>query len=110
VVKSLLKLIAAALVANATWHLFVVYSAHYRFRDAVEAAAQFGVSQSDAQLGARVLELAAQYDVPAAPGSFMVQRANKHTLIDGAYTRRVDLFPGFSYPWSFSWHVDTFTF
>jgi hypothetical protein len=110
VVKSLLKLLAAALVANATWHVFVAYSAHYKFRDAVESAAQFGVSQSEAQLGARVVELAAQYDVPAVPGTFMVRRANKHTLIEGSYTRPVDLFPGFSYPWSFSWSVDTFTF
>jgi len=109
-VKSLLKLLAAALVANATWHLFVVYSAHYRFKDAVEAAAQSGVGQSEAQLGARVMELAAQYDVPAVPGTFSVRRADKHTLIEGSYTRPVDLLPGFSYPWSFSWSVDTFTF
>jgi hypothetical protein len=32
-IRLLLKLVVAALLANATWHAFTVYAPHYRFKD-----------------------------------------------------------------------------
>ena len=108
-IKLVLKLAVVALLANATWQLFSAYSAHYRFVDAVESSTQFGSKQSDDQMRERVLELAMQYDVPVTEDTFTLLRQDKHTTIDGSYTRPVDLFPGVVYPWPFTWHVDTFT-
>ena len=107
--KALLKLVLVAVVANATWHLFQVYSSHYRFKDAVESAAQYRGDKSEADLRSRVLELASQYDVPVSQEKLSVKIVEKHTIVETAYERSVELFPGFSYPWPFSVHVDTFT-
>ena len=40
--KFLIKLAVAALIANATWRLASVYIQFYRFQDAVTEVAQFG--------------------------------------------------------------------
>ena len=57
-IKTVVKLAFVALLANATWHVFVVYLAHYRFKDSVTSTAQFGVEKTDSQLRERILELA----------------------------------------------------
>ena len=107
--KVLLKLVVVALLANATWHLWGVYSAHFKFKDAVQSMTQFNSSKSDAELRSRILELAAQYDVPVTDENFTVRREDNHTITDGSYKRQVELLPGFAYPFSFNWHIDTFT-
>ena len=108
--KLIVKLLIVALLANAVWHIMAAYSAHYRFKDSVEESAQYGFELSEDQLRQRVKELMVQFDIPADVDSFTLRREDKHTIIDGAYTRTIDLVPGFSRPWPFSWHVDTFTF
>ena len=110
-IKLLLKLGVVALLANAAWQAAVVYAAHYKFRDAVESASQYGSALSIDQLRQRVVDLAAQYDVPEDPDSISVVRDGTHTVIEGSYTRSVQLvpFPSYSYRWPFTWHVDTTT-
>jgi hypothetical protein len=108
-VKTLLKLAIVAFVANATWHLWGAYTAHFKFKDAVQSASQFGGDKSEQELRERVLYLAGEYDVPVTESDFTITRHESHTVIDGAYTRPVDLAPGFVYRWPFTWHVDTFS-
>jgi hypothetical protein len=111
VIKFLLRLALVALVANATWQAFVVYSAHYRFTDAVESASQYGAALTTEELRQRVVDLAKQYGVPERADSISVMRDGTHTVIDGSYARPVQLipFPSYSYDWPFTWHVDTTT-
>jgi hypothetical protein len=105
--KALVKLALAALIANAVWRLGSAYLQFYRFTDAVTQTAQFGHERSDVDLPQRILELASDYDVPLAIGDFTVQRDNRsHTIVDGSYTEPVDLAPGYRYPWPFTIHVD----
>jgi hypothetical protein len=105
--KPLVKLVLAALIANAGWRLGSAYMRFYRFTDAVTQTAQFGTERSRADLPQRIRELASQYDVPLTVGDVTVQRDNRnHTIIDGSYTERVDLAPGYQYPWPFTLHVD----
>jgi hypothetical protein len=106
VIKFLFKLAVIALLANATWQIVLVYSDHYKFRDAVEQAAQYGSALSIDQLRQRVMDLATQYDVPLAPESFTLTRNGTHTVVDGSYKRSVQLVPTVSYSWPFTWHVD----
>ena len=105
-IKPLLKLAVIALIANAAWQVAAVYITHYKFRDAVQSAAQYGTALSIDQIRQRVLDLATEYDVPSPADSFTVSRDGAHTLIDGSYTRPVSLAPTLSYPWPFTWHVD----
>jgi hypothetical protein len=107
--KLIVKLVIVALIANAVWHLMTAYTAHYRFKDAIEESATYGIDLSDEQLRQRVVDLMAQFDIPADASSFDLRREDKHTVIDGSYTRIVDLLPGYSRSWPFSWHVDTYT-
>jgi hypothetical protein len=107
--KVLLKLVIVAVLANATWHVWGVYAAHFKFKDAVQSASQYNGARSDQELHSRILELAGQYDLPVTDANFTIRRDQNHTITDGSYIRPVELFPGFSYPLTFSWHVDTFT-
>lgn len=107
-VKSILKLAIVAVIANAVWHTFVPYSAYFKFKDAVEATAQFGFEKPDEELRAKIMALAAEHDVPLTPEGFTLKREDRHTLIDGSYTQSIELFPGFVYPFTFTWHTDTY--
>jgi hypothetical protein len=109
VIKGIVKLAIVAVIANAAWHAFVPYSAHFKFKDAVEAASQYGSEKPDAELRAKVLEIASEHDVPLTPEAFTLKRDNRHTIIDGSYTQPIEIFPGVSYPYTFVWHTDTFT-
>lgn len=105
--KGLLKLAIVALVANAVWHAFVPYSAHFKFKDAVEAASLYGWEKPDDELRAKVLAIAAEHDVPLTAEGFTLKREEKHTIIDGAYTQPIEIIPGFAYHYTFTWHTDT---
>jgi hypothetical protein len=107
--KIILKLAIVAVIANATWHAFVPYSAYFKFKDAVESASQYGYDKPDDDLRAKIIELATQHDVPLTREGFTLKRDEKHTIIDGSYTQQIELFPGFQYPYTFSWHIDTVT-
>ncbi len=108
-IKLLIKLVIVGLIANATWRIGSAYAAHYRFTDAVQATTQFRGSKTDEQIHERVIDLAAQYDLPLAADGVTVRRENiNHTVVDGAYAKPIDLVPGFTYRWPFKFHVDTF--
>jgi hypothetical protein len=109
-IRTALKLALVAIVANATWHLFAVYSAHYKFKDAVQYAAQVRGKKTDEQLKQEVLGIAAQAELPIEEERLTVRRLDDtHTTVDTGYTRIVELFPGFTYPWPFTVHVDAYT-
>jgi hypothetical protein len=108
--KTLLKLAVVALVANATWRVGTAYMSFYRFKDSVQATTQFRGEKSDQQIRARILELAGEFDVPISEQtlSLRIDEAH-HTIVDATYERPIDVLPGFTYPWPFAVHVDTFT-
>jgi len=111
VIKLVIKLAIVGLLANATWRVGSAYATHYRFADAVQATTQFRGQKTDEQIRDRIVDLASQYDIPLAEDSFTVKREpNNHTIVDGAYAKPIDLAPGFTYPWRFKFHVDTFAF
>jgi hypothetical protein len=107
-IRTVLKLAFVALLANATWHLFGAYSPHYKFKDGVQYAAQYRGGMTDAALREKILELAAQFEVPVTAADLSVTHDDKHTFVAVSYVRPVDLAPGFTYPWPFSIHVDAF--
>jgi hypothetical protein len=106
--RFVLRLAAAALVANAAWRLGSAYMDYYRFRDAVTEAMRFSTTKSDEELRTRVLEIADQHEIPLTENAFVIRRENNHTYIDGTYSQPVEFVPGYQYPWSFGWNVDAF--
>jgi hypothetical protein len=108
-IKLLIKLAIVAVVANAAWHLATAYLSYYKFTDAVQQTTLFGNDKSVERLRGRIVELAADYDLPIGQDDFTLTRENFHTVVDGSYTRPIDLFPGYTRPWTFTFHTDTFS-
>jgi hypothetical protein len=106
--KVIIKLLVAGLIANATWRVGNAYMSHYKFTDAVKSATQYRGDMTDSQVQHRLLELAGQYDIPVTEENLTVTRQDKHTIVESAYTRPIDVAPGFTYAWPFKLHVDTF--
>jgi hypothetical protein len=110
-VKLIVKLALAALIANAGWRIGVGYLSFYRFTDAVTQAVQFMPERARLDLPRRIVQLASQYDVPLSENDFSVERdARNHTIIDGSYKQPIDLAPGYKYDWLFKLHVDVLSF
>ena len=108
-IKTVIKLAFVALIANATWHVFGAYSSHYKFMDGVQYAAQYRGDTTDEGLRETILGLASQFEVPVTAADVSVTHQDAHTIVELSYVRPVDLAPGFTYPWPFSVHLDTFT-
>jgi hypothetical protein len=107
-IKLLIKLAIAALIAHAAWRGAIAYSHFYKFKDAVEQATQYGPEKSDAELHDRVLELAAQYDVPLEDDGFTIRHSQDHTMVDGSSDTELELIPGYKKVFPMAFHVDTF--
>ena len=108
-IRFIVKLAIAAFIANASWRVGSAYMTYYRFKDAVTHTAQYSKGKSEEELRRRVLELASEYDVPIGEDAVTVRRESNHTFVDGAFTKPVDVLPGYRYPWPFSLNVDVFT-
>ena len=106
-IRTVIKLAFVALLANAAWQLFNAYWPYYKFSDAVRVTAQYRGQKTDAQVRERILELAAQYDIPISDENLTVRFDDAHTLVEASYVQPVALAPGYTYPWPFAIQVDT---
>jgi hypothetical protein len=105
-VRTLVKLLVAALVVHACWRCTGVAVRYYRFKDAVHEMVLFSSAKSDVALEARVLELAEQSDVPIKRDSVRVHHVQNHIVVNAAYTDQVELLPTKFYPFDFTVNVD----
>jgi len=108
--KTIIKLVIAALVVHATWRAGNVYLRYYQFKDNVQQAAQFSDRRPEHELRERVMSLAGQYEIPLSPEALQVRREDNHTIVNATYTERIELLPRYFYPWEFKVNVDTFTY
>jgi hypothetical protein len=106
-IKFILKLAVVALLANASWRVGTAYVSHYKFEDSVEQAALFRGTKTDDVLRRRIFELASDFDIPVTEDQVTLTTLDHHTVVEGGYTRIIELAPGFTYPWEFTFHVDT---
>ena len=107
-IKLILKLAVAALVANACWHIGVAYTAFYKFKDSVEETARFGAGKSEMELRERVHELAEMYDVPVPDEALSIKKNEAHVYVTASYTQPIEVVPGYRYPWPFSIDIDAY--
>jgi len=108
-IKTGIKLALLALVANATWHLFVAFSAHYKFRDAAQYAAQNRGEKTDEQLHDLIVNLAAEADLAIPPEAVVVKHVGLTTSVTASYTQTLELVPSRPYPVPFSFRIDTYS-
>jgi hypothetical protein len=103
--KTLIKLAIVALIANAAYRVGNEYLTYFKFRDAVHEAMLFG-PRDEAGLRARIMDLAAGYDVPLDPEAVVIHRGERSTHVEGAYERTIEVAPNYPYPWRFAWTLD----
>ena len=105
--KLLIKLVITALLANAAFRIGTEYLVHYKFRDSVREAAMFRARNNE-ELGQRVMEMAAIYDVPLAADGFTTRRDGREAVVTGSYTKPIEIVPGFPYQWKFDFDIQAF--
>jgi hypothetical protein len=107
--KTIIKLVIAALIVHATWRAGSVYLRYFEFRDDVQQIAQFAGRQTDAELRKKVFEAAEVHGIALPDDAATVRRLNNHLLIDATYTEQIELLPRYFYPWQFKMNVDVLT-
>jgi hypothetical protein len=107
-IKTVIKLAVAALVVHACWRSANVALRQYKFKDAIHETLLFSNAKTDAQLQARVIELARQLEVPLDPDNVAVVHQENQTIVNVVYTDMVELVPTKFYPWEFKMSVDAF--
>jgi hypothetical protein len=105
-IKSLVKIAIAVLLANALWRVSSAYISYYRFRDSVDELATHTGGKNDVQIKDKVMELAATYDEPVDPDALDIRHQDEHLYIETEYKKPVVLFPGYIYQWTFVLKVD----
>ena len=108
-IKSIVKILIAVLLANAIWHVASAYVSYYRFKDAVSELALHPAGKTESQIKDRVVELAVAHDEPLDAESVKVQRNDQHTVVEGNYSKPIVLFPGLEYQLPLSLNVDRFS-
>jgi hypothetical protein len=107
VVRSIIKLALAALLANAAWRVGTAYLSYYRFTDAVQQLTHYRGDRTDAEIHDRVFMLASQYDIAVTDDTLSIEREENRTVVDGRYTKPIEFIPRVIYNWPFTVHIDT---
>jgi hypothetical protein len=107
-IKSIIKIVIAVLLANALWRIASAYISYYKFQDAVQEYSIRSGGKSDDEIKNRVAELASQYEEPVDADSVQVTKNEQHTYIEASYTKPVAVLPGYEYQWPFSMKADGF--
>ncbi len=107
--RTLVKLLVAALVVHAAYRLGTAYWDHYHFQDDVQQLAQFSERSTPPELAQAVLDLASERGIPLDPEDLSVNRRQRRIDILGTYVRDVLLVPGYEHPWTFTLDVTVLT-
>jgi hypothetical protein len=97
-----LRFVVAALVIWACWHAGAAQWQNFRFGDAVQQVAQFGVDKDEDTIRASVFTEAARLGIVLRPDAVAVRRSSDHLYIDVAYTQAIEILPRYRYPWTFT--------
>ncbi len=122
--KTLVKIAVALVVLHGAFRIGNAYWTFYRFEDALQDLAQFGERKTTAQVCDQAMDIAAGLGVPIAAAGLTIRRgtdppyncqdgqvaaepgaaaqASAQMSISGSYVDRVQVLPGYFYPWQFA--------
>jgi len=97
-IKRLLSLIIFLLLANAGVRVGMVYFHHQQFKDALAELSLFSGAKSEEIVKAKVMELAAEHQIPLDPDYVEITRQNvagigDHSVIKVSYAVNVKVYP-----------------
>jgi len=106
-IRLVIKLAIAGLLANAAWRVGSEYINFYSFQDEIRSEAARNEGDDDALIE-RIVELASERDLPVDPGQISVTREERRVVVEGSYVKPIPVLPSYAYPWPFSWSVDAY--
>jgi hypothetical protein len=98
-IKKIISLVIFLALANAAARVGVVYFRDQQFKDAVRELSLFSSGQSEEVVRAKVMEIAAQNQIPLDPDFIEVTRkiipgVGDHSIVKVSYAVMVPVFPG----------------
>jgi hypothetical protein len=91
--RTIIQLLLAALVVHGCVRMGGAVWRNYQFKDAIEQEARFAGAAATADLHARILELAEEYDVVLEAEDVVVERQGQNTSVSVAYVESIPLIP-----------------
>ena len=101
-IRRLISFAITAAVIWAAWHIGAAQWQQFVFQDDLKQIAQFGADRGEDGVRAAVMEAASTRQVPLSPERLQVRRLADHLYIEAAYTAQIEVFPRYTYPWSFT--------
>jgi hypothetical protein len=106
--KTLIKLIIAAVLVNAAYQSGSVFLKYYQFKDETQQMILFGQAQTVTDLTSQILGEATKREIPLDEDGLSVTREGARTVAEVAYTDSVEVFPRYFYPVDFSFSAEAF--
>jgi hypothetical protein len=104
--KTILKLLIAAVIINAAVRGSLAAMHYYQFKEAAQQAVLFGASATTEDIQHQILQVGRDLELPLSPDSVLVQRMGGRTWADAAYRQEVEFFTNQTYPVDFSFSVE----
>jgi hypothetical protein len=106
--KTVIKLIIAAVLVNAAYRSGSVFLKYYQFKDETQQMILFGQAETTPALTSQILAEAMKRDVPLNEDGINVTRQGMRTVAEVAYTEAVEVFPRYVYPVAFSFNAEAY--
>jgi len=107
--RTVLKLVIALALLNAVVRGADASWNYYQLKDAAQRAVLFGAQSTSAQIHAQIMATAADLKVPLKAEDLVVRMRLGRRVAEGKYTQRIEFFPNYQYPVTFSFAVDAAT-
>ncbi len=104
--KTILKLLIAAVVLHGLYRAGVSAATYYELKDASQQMLVFGGRATPAQLQSGIVSKAEELAVPLSSENVVVTRDGIRTTAEASYTDSVEIFPRYRYPINYSFRVE----
>jgi hypothetical protein len=104
--KTLIKLLIAAAIINATARVGLAAARYYQLKDQSQELVTFGGNVVPGELQNQIFLKAEELQLPLASEDILVTREGLRTTASAAYTDPVELFPNYKYPIRFQFRVE----
>ncbi len=104
--KTLIKLVIAAAIVNATARVGMAAARYYQLKDESQELVTFGGNIVPGELQNQIFLKAEALQLPLASDDILVIREGLRTTASAAYTDSVELFPNYKYPIKFQFRVE----
>ena len=107
--KTVIKLLIAAVVLHGAFRIGAAYWALYQYEDELQQIAQFAGNRQAKEVRDQALTKATEMALPITSEAIQVRRSDREIFIDVAYVDQVQIFPTYYRPWEFKASVKAWT-